>query len=797
MAAEEGDNGRNFDEGVKDNGKVSFADAGSREFPISVHLEDEVFEPNEMNNNERNRQPPTDMPPPPPPDGDNVSVANSEVVILRHPNFNRQPKNGPPALQHSHSASDLVRLRNPHVKSNSREPKSMVLPITSRSRSPYNYSVGNSQSYDCTNPYNTFGTINRPAGSQEAISPYSTNDGGGSPNGTPNNDFPNVQFQNGGYAVSSGDFEPYKRAHTPHSTTGSHHKMPTPPEAKKRIFTDIFTTSMSTIYAILIVTLGVSFYVIDTLQLEEDRIEYLAEGFSLTLLSMALLYLLWLNVDITIYNLKKRKFDKLMENLEPEQVEIKEITEGIAYDIGLQEALALQKQLDHRYCFNNDRHSKNFYLKIGAAGFCFGHLIHSFLILTYRGLILRSEDQAASECMSVITFAIEILYPIYSITLLFFIFKYSNVIINKKRDFHRFGFMHCLASSLCFWLWTIFRETAEYIQNSHYDDYNATVDAEDEGASQQRVQIVPLRFTAVCEHDELNIIYQNYSPYLYPFSVEYSILVVGIIYLVWVNIGLCAPCDLQHEDHHGEDTRQCMNERRPSEPESNITIHADCHASNKGLFLGFIVLVFALVSLILFFITHYSETAGLAQAGLTVNLATRATIMLLMIVAAVCAYFQMVKLDVNESAHNSLDNFLCLMCLPAFFVYGTFSVIAGIIFGRVLAVVGIILEVVQVVIQTTFIVDGMSRSSNTKTLRKKKPGREFVTFLIICNVAMWIMQTFEVKPHGLDEYRPEFYSKVLWSIVGHMCLPLMMFYRFHSSVCIGDIWQYAYMPSGH
>lgn len=82
---------------------------------------------------------------------------------------------------------------------------------------------------------------------------------------------------------------------------------------------------------------------------------------------------------------------------------------------------------------------------------------------------------------------------------------------------------------------------------------------------------------------------------------------MGIIYLVWVNIGLCAPCDLQHEDHHGEDTRQCMNERRPSEPESNITIHADCHASNKGLFLGFIVLVFALVSLILFFITHYSE----------------------------------------------------------------------------------------------------------------------------------------------------------------------------------------------
>lgn len=41
---------------------------------------------------------------------------------------------------------------------------------------------------------------------------------------------------------------------------------------------------MSTIYAILIVTMGVSFYVIDTLQLEEDRVEYLAEVSKQTLL---------------------------------------------------------------------------------------------------------------------------------------------------------------------------------------------------------------------------------------------------------------------------------------------------------------------------------------------------------------------------------------------------------------------------------------------------------------------------------------------------------------------------------
>lgn len=87
-------------------------------------------------------------------------------------------------------------------------------------------------------------------------------------------------------------------------------------------------------------------------------------------------------------------------------------------------------------------------------------------------------------------------------------------------------------------------------------------------------------------------------------------------------------------------------------------------------------------------------------------------------------------------------------------------------------------QVIQVVIQTTFIIDGMSRSSNTKQLRKQKPGREFVIFLAICNVAMWIMQTFEVKSHGMDNYRQDFYSREMWSIIGHSCLPLMMFYRY-------------------
>lgn len=109
----------------------------------------------------------------------------------------------------------------------------------------------------------------------------------------------------------------------------------------------------------------------------------------------------------------------------------------------------------------------------------------------------------------------------------------------------------------------------------------------------------------------------------------------------------------------------------------------------------------------------------------------------------------------------------------------------------------LLFQVTQVLIQTPMIIDGLRRCSNCRELRKKKPGRELLTFLIVCNVAMWITMTFEIKSHDLEDERYEFYGKVLWSVIGHLCLPLMMFYRFHASVCIVDIWKYAYEHGGH
>ena len=57
----------------------------------------------------------------------------------------------------------------------------------------------------------------------------------------------------------------------------------------------------------------------------------------------------------------------------------------------------------------------------------------------------------------------------------------SQVIINRCKVLARFALMHCIASSLCFWIWTILRETLDSLNSyAKYDDYSAEDDDDDE-----------------------------------------------------------------------------------------------------------------------------------------------------------------------------------------------------------------------------------------------------------------------------------------------------------------------------
>ena len=101
---------------------------------------------------------------------------------------------------------------------------------------------------------------------------------------------------------------------------------------------------------------------------------------------------------------------------------------------------------------------------------------------------------------------------------------------------------------------------------------------------------------------------------------------------------------------------------------------------------------------------------------------------------------------------------------------------------------------IEVLVQTNFIIDGLRRCSESRYLRFKKPGRELVTFAILLNITYWIVATFETK--SVEQYKTEieYYGPLPYMFISHTTLPVMLFYRYHSSVCLAEIWNRAYKP---
>ncbi len=70
-------------------------------------------------------------------------------------------------------------------------------------------------------------------------------------------------------------------------------------------------------------------------------------------------------------------------------------------------------------------------------------------------------------------------------------------------------------------------------------------------------------------------------------------------------------------------------------------------------------------------------------------------------------------------------------------------------------------KVIQVILQTPTIIDGLRRCSRSVEMQASRPGREVITFLIVCNLSMWFMETLEIKSYETNMDRIHFYGEWL------------------------------------
>ena len=230
-------------------------------------------------------------------------------------------------------------------------------------------------------------------------------------------------------------------------------------------------------------------------------------------------------------------------------------------------------------------------------------------------------------------------------------------------------------------------------------------------------------------------------------------------------------------------------------------------SSHRGLFLGFIMLAGTLVAIILFFNDLSNDNHESAQmAYLITDLCLEASL----ITACVMALYSMDKLELRSQGLG-VDDVLLLIAMAgsllfeisilistAFYLhYGSTSHDAGDggsyeEYLVVLSLTSSVFAIVQVLLQTVLVVSGLRRFSGSAQMSQHMPGREALSFLVVTNVTMWIIGTAQVKNVELG-VQEEFYGTLAWLFLLNLNLPLYLFFRFHSSVCLAEIWNTAYM----
>ncbi|VDQ15416.1 unnamed protein product [Trichobilharzia regenti] len=244
-----------------------------------------------------------------------------------------------------------------------------------------------------------------------------------------------------------------------------------------------------------------------------------------------------------------------------------------------------------------------------------------------------------------------------------------------------------------------------------------------------------------------------------------------------------------------------------------------CHRSHSGLFLGIMLLIASSVCMVLF-IVHGSK--GSMEFASFIYQQSRIALSFTSLLACIMAILQTNQLKFRRLGHGeSFEYNLLTVGLIAFetvlhillfksidledhtihqnlnATYNQTRIVqitpSDIYYIALLYSAKCTLEIFQALLQFFFIVESSRRKVCCLNQALIKPGRSVIVFLLICNLALWLVNTFEVRR---AETQLSLYIKYFgvrtWSVITYCFIPLIIFFRFHSTVCLAELWTKLY-----
>ncbi|EGT34185.1 hypothetical protein CAEBREN_29298 [Caenorhabditis brenneri] len=359
--------------------------------------------------------------------------------------------------------------------------------------------------------------------------------------------------------------------------------------------------------------------------------------------------------------------------------------------------------------------------------------------------------------------------------------KKFQISLKRSNIIAKFGLMHSVAVNL--WTWLSICLIKSSIKHAKKEIKYAEEEAHNNKTKTEILTTWSSDFTTddFAPHDkQLRAIIKlgSNSDLLLTSLVEFSLIAAVICFIIWKN----------DDPNPGESPKKAKKR----------SIRFDCSGTSVGIFIG---VIFHIISTIVIgmhgiLIKSHKSTAADLLVGFTDLL-----MFLVCLLACLLAFYQMRKLQYRLHAHGEvIDDILLIVGLAGECVYSC----AGMdlyLNDRLtkqtvswITIPSFVLRISEVLVQTVFILFASRMRCYTYSNQENHPGKQVITFLLVCNINLFIYHTFETMESnfGFPVKLPDNYS-VMLSIAS----PIVVFYRFHSSACLAEIWKHTYSRKHH
>ncbi|KAF7988254.1 hypothetical protein HCN44_007786 [Aphidius gifuensis] len=466
--------------------------------------------------------------------------------------------------------------------------------------------------------------------------------------------------------------------------------------------------------------------------------------------------------------------------------------------------------------------STSFYIRVGA-------LLFGLATLVFNGIEMAMYSlMQGADCLSDIVFVHPVLHGLFTFLQMHFLFVNSQVLVEKFGLAARFGFTHLAATNIAVWVrlviwdsaqeWTYFvhlaqkgpeisssplslrrfpsvlnRKTRDIIDGNTAFGNSFTAKSFYQPISDEQIsQVVTLQ--QCLNTNTLGQLWTSSMLFLYPFIVQFSLIAAAVTFVMGQNVG-----------------RNRFSHKHKFHSIKDLTSHTriGCDSSSKGLFLGILSMTAGIVVILIFLVVRENEKFPPTTLSWLTN-GTLIAILGLSSLMTISGLVQVRQMSIVSRAPPSLDTILSNITIFGVQLYCIFTAVVcacSLISystnvndeidddsrGRhIMLLIASILQLFQCFAQSTLIAEASKRSCITRYQMIAKPARQVITFLLFSNAVLWAFDTVVTQTWITQELQLRFFGVLAWGIISRICLPLLIFYRFHSCVLLLEAWNKCY-----